>query len=219
MRNQISKNLAYWIGVAQSDGSLQKYTSKNRKSYLFISVQVGKSSLPMLNKFQKLSKKLFDCKAKIFKLKTREVWQYRIGVKKLLHSFKQLNIKIDNKFYPPNWTIANSKFFGAYLAGLIDGDGDIRIKRKKYPQCVIRIAGNSKQLTLSKVIRRKLRCSTSITKRTSKRYSKRFGRTIKGTWFDLEFLVSSKNQSFVKQFILPFLQLDYKRDKVENYLT
>jgi hypothetical protein len=217
---KVSEGLAYWIGVAQSDGSIQLYRNKMKKNTsISINFQIGESSLPMLIKFKALSKKLFNLDAKIIRLKSRKAWQYRIGVKKLLKLLKELDIRIKDPPNPPKWIISNSKFFGAYLAGLIDGDGDVRVKRKKYPQCVIRISGNKKQTKLSKTIRKKLKCSTRITRRHSKRYSKKLKRTIEGRWFELEFVVSNKNYNFIKDCILPFIQLDYKKNKILCYIN
>ena len=102
------------------------------------------------------------------------------------------------------------------MAGLIDGDGDVRIKRQKYPQCVIRITSGFSQDFLAKCIKKNLNCSISISFR--KKESEYKGKIMKGSWYALEFYMSSKNEKFIKQFILPYINLPYKADKIRNYI-
>lgn len=214
-----SDQLAYWVGVAQSDGTLQKYIDSKGKICWNLYIQVAHLSLPMLYKFQIISSNLFTCNSKIFKLKTRDIWEYHIGVKRLLHTFKILDIKFGDPPKPPKWCLDNSQFFGAYLSGLIDGDGDIRIKRKKYPQCAIRITSKSKQKILKNYIENILRCSANITKKYDKRYFKKEKRIITGKSFSLEFLVSFKNIQFIKNFILSHLTVVHKKEKLKYFIN
>jgi len=212
-----SEKLAYWVGVAQSDGYFKKYRSKATKNILYwLSLDVSESSLPMLKKFQVLSTKLFSRNASIFKRGTRHVWSYHIGIGKLLPIFERLDISFSCQPKPPLWCRGEPKFLGAYLAGLIDGDGDIRIKRKRYPQCVVRITSGFRQLELAKTIRETLQCSVSIISRKGERVLK--GRKIHGAWSEMEFYVSSKNHELIKQFVLPHLMLLYKKVKLETFI-
>ena len=149
-----NENVAYWIGAVQSDGCYKTYTEKKRNiTRHLISFHVSKKSLPMVRKFQFISKNIFNRNSKIFKIDKSNTWEMHIGIAKLIEDFKKLEITFGDPPLPPKWTLFDNKYFGAYLAGLIDGDGDIRIKRKKYPQCVIRIAGGHKQIELANKIK------------------------------------------------------------------
>lgn len=212
-----SEELAYWIGIVQSDGYFEKYTDKTGRKYVNIRMQVSKKSLSMLIKFQKLSKKIFSRSPSIFKLKKRDqIFICHIGVKTLLEVFKNLDIRFEDPPKPPFWVIKNFNFFGAYLAGLIDGDGDVRIKRKKYPQCAIRIWSGHEQVELSRIIRNFFNCYVGLI--LQEKISLLDGRKIYGRGYAIEFYVSSKNYDFVEKFIIPNLALEYKRKKILSFL-
>ncbi|MBI4009935.1 MAG: hypothetical protein HY361_01950 [Candidatus Aenigmarchaeota archaeon] len=214
-----SEKLAYWVGVAQSDGSFRTYWEKDRKSAKYlISLCVAEKSFPMLLKFTELSKMLFKRKSGIWKESKRERWIMHIGVTRLLETFKTLDIDFKDPPRPPFWTIKTPKSFGAYLAGLIDGDGSVCIKRPKYPQCIIKIGSGSEQKELSSAIRKLLKCSISITSYKAKKEIVS-GRFSDCKWTVLEFLVSSKTYKFLKDFTLPHMQLIYKKRKIEDYIS
>ena len=169
----------------------------------------------MLYKFQKISNSVFNRKVSVFKERKVDMWGYYLDAKSLLKNFKRLNITFRGAPKPPSWTLKHS-LFGPYLAGLIDGDGDVRIKRKNYPQCVIRISSGSKQTALANSIRKILKCSVGIT--YEEKDSEIEGRKIHGCTYYLEFYVSSKNFRFVNQYILHNISLRYKKEKIENYI-
>ena len=212
----LSEDLAYWIGVVQTDGYFKKRKYKKRKGYtgFFIKVRVSSKSLPMLRKFKQLSKKLFARDAIIYKDKNRDEFECTIGVKKLLDIFQNLDIDFSDPPTPCEW-MKNPEFFGPYLAGVIDGDGNVRIKRPKYPQCVIRIGSGSEQTELAESIREILNCSVSIT--PQERDSVLNERKIHGRWFDLEFYVSSKNFKFIQRCVLPHMTIHHKIEKLKLY--
>lgn len=128
-------------------------------------------------------------------------------------------MKIKDPPRPPLWIIDRKHLAGAYLAGVIDGDGDIRIKRKKYPQCAIRITSSKPQLSLSKFIRFVLGCSVSITHMKRKVFIKMSRKFVNGEYYVLEFLVSSKNKDFIKRFVLPEISLKWKKEKLTKFLN
>jgi hypothetical protein len=187
-----SKLLSYWIGVVQTDGSLENYKSKEDKISTNIHFGICKNSLPMLQKFHFISKNLLKRDSKIFSSKSRPgVWEYHIGIRRLLNDFKNLDIMFGDPPIPPFWVTENPEFLGAYLAGIIDGDGDIRIKRKTYPQCAIRISSGKPQEILSNIIKQNLGCSVS--------------------------LFSSKNMDFINKFVIPEIALSWKREKLIKF--
>ncbi len=211
-----SSELAYWIGVVQTDGSLYKYSEKGRRMVRhMISFEVSKNSLPMLIKFKELSELIFKRKSGIWRTK-RSSFAFHIRVTALIETFKSLDIKFKDPPRPSLWIVEKPEFLGAYLSGVIDGDGDVRIKRQKYPQCAIRISSGHTQTKLQDVLEKKLKCGTSISKVCKKSYLS--GRVIEGSAYSLEFLVSSKTYEFFKEFILPYIQLNYKKMIIKEYI-
>jgi hypothetical protein len=199
-----SEELAYWIGVVQTDGCLNVYHDKRRnKTCMRISVDVGKKSLPMLEKFRNISETNLGSKIRIYKCKN-EVFKCTLGAKKFTKIFKQLDINLSDPPTPPFWTLNNDEFFGAYLAGIIDGDGSINIIRQNL-KGRIRIFSQNKQDQLIKDIRNILNCSVNT------RFS--------NGCYHLEFKISSKNYKFLKSFFLKHLTITHKRIKLENFLN
>lgn len=218
---KLSEDLAYWIGVAQSDGAITRYIAGKEKREE-ITFGVCEKSLPMLEKFKDLSLSLFNRRSGIWKTKGKNEWRLHIGVKRLNNIFKELDITVSPLFIPPKWAIKNSKYFGAYLAGLVDGDGDIRIKRLKgSPQCIIRISTGVRQDTLENLIERNLKFGVCQNERfRSRRFVKSFGRFIKESkWIEIEFCITSKNYKFISDFIIPHINLIYKKQKIINYIN
>ena len=204
-----SKELAYWVGVVQSDGCLY-----GNRIYL----GVKSRSFPMLEKFAEISKIIFRTNNQIRQRSKSEpgVRCFRFTVSKFISQLKNLDIKFGDPPKPPLWVTKKSEFFGAYLAGIIDGDGSIRIKRKKYPQCMVKITSGKRQDKLATSIKNFLNCAVSIT--SYKKDKILDGRIIKGKWYELEFLVSSKNCRFVKLYILPHLTIIHKKEILEEYI-
>jgi len=130
--------------------------------------------------------------------------------------FHKLKIKLSKPPTPPNWILNSNKFFGAYLAAIIDGDGGVRIKRYKYPQCVIRIISGEFPHKLSKAVERILRCS--IYSEYRERTTFIGNRKISGKSYTLEFNITKKNIGFVKNFILPHIVSSHKSDKIKEFL-
>ncbi len=210
-----SKELAYWVGVAQSDGSFQKYFERGRtKPRYRVTLEVAENSRPMIIKFTELSQTLFRRKSAIWKTK-RGRFSMHIGVTGLKETFKDLGIDFKDPPQPPFWCL-DDKFFGAYLAGIIDGDGTVAIKRSKYPQCLIRITSGKPQSKLSIAIEKVLKCSTYIV--ACKKRKVILDRVCDCKWYDLGFLVSSKTCKFFKKFVLPYMQLEYKKLSIESYI-
>ena len=212
-----SKELSYWIGVVQTDGSFKRMYNKKRKVNLYrISLEVSQKSVPMLLKFKTFSEELFGVKKKTWFNRKRSTTEYAFGCKNLVPLFEQLNINFNDPPQPPNWIINNQEFFGAYLAGVIDGDGDVRITRPKYPQCKIRINSGSFQEELQNSLVKVLNIGVSSSVNSGMR--KIGSRTFKGTSYRLEFYVSSRNFQFFINEVLPFMQISEKREIVLNYI-
>jgi hypothetical protein len=213
---KFDEELAYWVGIVQTDGCIVKYVPKNRKTErIEISMEVSKKSLPMLRKFKEICQTYLKRKCKIWKVR-RGQFATHVCVKGLQDVLESLGVNVKG-IKPPKWVVRNMKFFGAYLAGIIDGDGNVRVKRKKYPQCAIRVYSKENPSILAEFIRKFLRCAVRITFHTGTR--KLNGKIIVGKWYELEFLVSSKNYIFMSKYVIPFLQIKYKRDKLTRYIN
>jgi RNA recognition motif-containing protein len=199
-----SNELAYWTGVVQSDGYLDVYHCKNRnRTYYRISIDTSSKSLPMVKKFRKISNQHLGRNVKIFECKN-DVFKCTVGVKKLLPLFKELDIKFSDPQIPPNWTLSTIQFFGAYLAGVIDGDGNINV-RKRRNKCVITIFSKNKPVHLLEAIKTMFSCGGHI--------------SFKNRCYHTQFEISRKNYQFVKNFILPHLAIMRKREKLENFIN
>lgn len=205
------KQFAYWVGLTQSDGSL----SSRKNGFVSLAFAVNDKVLAEL--FRDVCNTYFN-KALNVSQRSDGRWCCGMGVNKLLKMFESLGLEFRDPQRPPSWISRSDNLFGAYLAGIIDGDGNVRIKRPKYPQCVIRITSGHEQTELSNSISKTMKCGVSITKRHRVAFYKSENRLIDGTWYDLEFLVSSKNMSFMKSFVLPYVLLESKHRKIKNYI-
>lgn len=221
MKVQFSEELAYWIGAAQSDGSLKSYLKKTT-GYVDVRISFGvkAKSLPMVQKFQRISEKVFNRHTKIWKGKNG-IWYHNLAAKSLLSVFDDLDIKFKDPPRPPKWILENPKYFGAYLAGVIDGDGciwKVKYRSSKKPiEYRIKITSGKEQRDLADAIRKRLCCTVRIV--LIKGVSVLDGRIIRGSGYNLEFNISSKNLNFLKQFVLPHLAVKHKRERLENYIA
>ena len=208
-----SSELEYWLGVAQSDGHFKK----NKSGSCYICLGIGKKSLPMFNRFVIISKKLFQIKGSIYSTirHGREEYQFGIGCKKYLGFFKELGFIFDKFILPPVF-INNSVFIGAYLAGILDVDGDIRITRPDYPQCFIKISSGQIPLELTNLIKQTLNCGVHHIKNSQISYIDK--RKFFGTTIRTEFNISPKNFDFFEKNIIPFIEIKYKRKKLKKYI-
>lgn len=214
-----SEDLAYWIGAIQTDGSLWKYYRKEKRHFEFrLAMGVATKSLPMLQKVVELSAKIFKRYGKAYKRATEDQWDYYIQVKQLLSVFERLDIRFGDPPKPPIWCLEKPRFFGAYLAGAIDGDGCVRVGRPKYPQCFVTITSGSRQIELSESIKEILKCSVFQKEFYQRRFVKSLGRIVEGKWCVLEFCVSAKTAKFILDFVVPHLQLIYKKERLEDFI-
>lgn len=208
----IGAKLAYWAGVAQTDATLSTYFVKerNRKRPRLrseIQLIVGRRSLPMLLRFRDISNELFDRTATFWKNK-RAQYVYRLCAKGLPDLLRDLDIMFGPPI-PPNWVRNSDKNFGAYIAGIIDGDGSTKLKNAEWrtPQCVVITTSGKEQYQLASLIEGKLRCKTSVVKRTKKKG--------KGVWYELSFYISRRtNLAYFEKYVLPAVTIPHKRNRI-----
>lgn len=212
-------DFAYWIGVVQTDGFLKKLYRKNRnKVTYYIGLGVGNKSKPMLNKFITLSKSLFEINGSFFNGVSKEGFetsQFIFGCTSLMPFYKEIDLNFKD-LVPPIFVLNSEELFGAYLGGVIDGDGDINISREDYPQCKIRICSGKQEPQLATAIEKILNCKVN-------QYKRRHKTNIRNRYFisnsvKIEFRVIPKNFDFMEEFVLSNMALDYKSIRVRNYI-
>ena len=101
------------------------------------------------------------------------------------------------------------ELFGAYLAGLIDGDGHIQIKHNKdrvIPQCRIEIAEDRPMKELQHLLFYFFNCKAHFIKcRTS-------------NCVETGFYVSKKNIAFLEKYVYPHIVIVHKKEVFAKFL-
>ena len=214
-------NICYLTGVLQTDGCIYKFEDKKRNKIIHrFRIKVSKKSLPMLSKIKEILKQEFDRDVSVLKLGIneygKEVFSLEANITSLLPKFEKLGI---SKKILSNSIISNKKNFCAYLAGVIDGDGNICIKRPEYPQCRIKITSESKNELLKKLIEKYLNCK-SWTEISISRYKGLVGVKKKnGFAFNQCFYVSPKNLLIFRNFVRPYIQISYKKATLDKFFS
>ena len=204
-KNKINQNLAYFIGVIHSDGCFYKFKDKIKKRIqIRLILYVGEKSIPMSIKFKKILFEQFDRNVNIRKVPNKESYVIQTSINKLWPIFKNWNKNI----IPPQIK-KESNLFGAYLAGLIDGDGHIKIKKNEnsrtIPQHVIKIASDRKLKELKKLIELHFNCSVH------------FENDKRSKAFNTCFYISKKNIKMIMKNTFPHLVLQHKKQRIKNY--
>ena len=210
------EDLAYFIGVLHSDGCIFTYSFRNKTRQRYI-LDVGKKSLPMLKKVNDIFREGFGRKLKVRKKlhkNEKPTFLIEVGIANLRDTFARL--KIDKEKLAP-WVKNNQRFFCAYLAGVIDGDGDIFIKRPQYPQCRIRITAGEELPELMKLIRRHLKCFCNVERVIVSTYALPRPKIKFGIGYRHCFYLSLKNMKLFKKFVLPHITIKHKRRKLLEF--
>lgn len=109
-----------------------------KKVYKYkLEMGVGEKLLPMLRKVVSILDDVFGRKVSISKRKNLNLYRFQTTVKNLMEQFRSFDIKTFKQVTAPDWINSNINYFGAFLAGVIDGDGNITITRKSYPMCSV----------------------------------------------------------------------------------
>ena len=115
---RIDKDVAYFLGVLHSDGCIYFFNNKkeNRKQ-IRLNLTIGKKSIPMALKFQRILSTHFNRTVNLRKVPNKEAYVIQTSINRLWYLFK--NWKDQNI---PREIKDSYRLFGVYLAGLIDGD-------------------------------------------------------------------------------------------------
>ncbi len=212
-----SSDLAYWVGVVQTDGSLKKvFLKRTNRQIILVALTVGSLSVPMLQQFAEISQKIFGMKGSTWVNRKRGCVEYKFGAKSLIPVFQRLGIDFTDPPKPPSWITNDQEYFGAYLAGVIDGDGDVTIRRPQYPQCAVRVTSGSPQNELRGILKEKLGIGVSLRCQVQQSVIER--RFIVGTSYKLEFYISPKNALFFRNYVVPYMTIHHKKIKIKDYL-
>jgi hypothetical protein len=216
---KISKDFAYFIGAVQSDGYFYKFFNKKRNILVpKIKFCVGAGSIEMLKRVQQIFKNEFGRDIVIYRYdRFNDSFRLETSVKNLLPLFNHLGLSFNDPPTPPDCVVGDTELFGAYLAGVVDGDGNICVKRPKHPQCRIRITSGKPQKELVDAIQKKFCCYVGVYKQTTKGVYK--GREIRGTGYNLEFYVSSKNKDKIPQSFFEYITIRKKHDTLIHFLN
>ncbi|GEM_PF-1051989 len=212
---ELSPDLAYWLGVAQTDGSY--FTGLVNKKRIrptmghHENLQVSEKSREMIEKFVHISSKLFESKATIRNIvkkvngKEFQALSYNLGIASKIEEINSLGLNL-KEIVPPS--LVSPTQIGAYLAAVIDGDGSVKLKYKNgvTPEFYIKIFSNNEPIELASFIEDKFKIKTHCRKiRNSDCY-------------ELEFMVTYTNQDFFTSFIIPEMAITKKRQKIEQYI-
>jgi len=208
----LNQNFSYFVGAIQGDGSRWDFFDK-KMNYMRNGLSFNSIDFILVKKMSFIMNKAFKRKTNVYHKKDGS-FGFTTSIKTLLKTFQSLEIDFKDPPKPPSWILKNIKFFGPYLAGVIDTDGSVCIKRKKYPQCKIKIISGHPQVELKSSIEKILNCKASI--EDSGKIMKSTGKWYPG--FDLVFLVSSKNNEIFRKYIVPHIQLERKKNIIELYL-
>jgi intein/homing endonuclease len=137
--------------------------------------------------------------------KDTKLFYIQTSINNDIDSFRKLGF-LSPKSHTPEWVLRNDEIFLAYLAGMIDGDGNICIKRPAYPQCRITITSEFMLPKLKQYIEKFLSCKVSYYK-----YKNRNA-------YNLDFYISPKNFRLTKEKLYPNLTINHKRQVLNNFL-
>ncbi|MCD6522559.1 MAG: hypothetical protein J7K68_02325 [Candidatus Diapherotrites archaeon] len=195
----------------QTDGSISLYHNKKPREWDVwrISLVVSRKSLPMLKRTVKIFTDIFHRKVTIFH-NSRGYYGFQTSINTLLPFFEQLDVSFRGPPSPPSWIVGGKRLFGAYLAGVIDGDGHIKLKRPEYPQCEISISSEEPQYNLKTAIEGKLKCTVRINR--VEKSSRQSG------WYLLSFYVSKKNILYIRKYVLPMIEIHSKRERLKSFI-
>jgi len=202
----IDEDVAYLIGVLQSDGCIYEfYERKTNRHRIRLSLGVGMNSLPMSEKFKRILAESLNIHVTIRKSPSREnSYQIQTSINRKAKLFREwkkeeLNNEISNKI----------ELFGAYLAGLIDGDGHVKIKNnhdRDIPQCIIRIAEDRPMKTLQQLILKFFNCQVHFEKNADSKCVQTC------------FYISKRNIVLFYKYVYPHLTLKHKLWRLSRYL-
>jgi len=202
---KIDVNLAYLIGVLHSDGCIYAFNDRKRnKKITRLNLTIGEKSIPMAEKFRNILQTYCGINVKLRKSHYKNSYQIQTSINRSRNIFESW--RKEELIEPIKSDI---ELFGGYLAGLIDGDGHIKIKHNKdriLPQCVVRISSDHPLTNLKESMKELFNCKIHHYK------DKR------SACVDTCFYISNKNTKLFYKFVYPHITLPHKINKLDKFL-
>lgn len=201
----VNEKIAYFLGVLHSDGCIYQFFDKKEKRirYRLLFKGISERSLPMLKECQVILASELN--------RSLNIRRSKKGYFNMETCINKLPWLIINNYDIPIEIRKNSTLFGAYLAGIIDGDGHVHIKHnrdRKIPQGVIKIASAEPLREIRALIEEHIHCSVNF----------EFTKSQNGQGYKTYFYISYKNINFLENFILPYLKIIHKRKKLTDFI-
>ena len=200
----INEDVAYLMGVLQSDGCIYNfYDKKRKKMYTRLILTVAPKSLPMAIRFQKILSQYFGITVNLRNIPNTHYYRIQASINRLKDNFA--NLKNEHLLEPVR---CNISLFGAYLAGLIDGDGHIKIKNNHdriFPQCVVRISEDHPMYTVNYLLKKFFDCNSHFEKDANSRC------------IDTCFYISEKNIHLFYKYVYPHITLKHKIERLNTF--
>ena len=137
--NEITKELAEFLGIMTGDGSVNKYTFKNYTSIdysISITCSFSDDREYVDNFVIPLIYEIFNIKLQSIKLKNQNSIRIITRSKGLFYFLKDIgfNIGPKNNIEIPSFILSNREFLIPFIRGLFDTDGSVALKKNyKYP--------------------------------------------------------------------------------------
>jgi hypothetical protein len=199
----VNNNIAYFLGALHSDGCIYQFYDKKEKRIRYrLLFCVSKKSLLMLKRCQFILEKELNRKLNIR--------QNKNGYFRMETCVNKTPWLIMNNYEIPSEIKKSSSLFGAYLAGVIDGDGHIHIKNnkdRKIPQCAVKIASAEPLREIKRLTEKHMGCSVNF----------EFTKNERGQGYKTYFYVSYKNFDFIEKYLLPYIQLEHKKERLIQF--
>lgn len=203
---KIDKELAYFIGVLHSDGCIYRFEDKERKRVsMRLNLTIASKSLPMAYEFQRILSSKFSRVVNVRKVPNKNSYVIQTSINRLYPTLKNwINYAL------PQEIKSNVTLFGAYLGGLIDGDGHVKLKNnkdRKLKQVLVSITGPVKILNVKECIERFTNSKVNFSK-------------VKGAnCFETYFYVTYKNSEFLFKRVMPHIQMSYKNERLRSHIN
>ncbi len=205
MNLEIDEDIAYLIGVLQSDGCIYRfYDKKKNREHIRLNLTVAEKSLPMSKKFQEILLKKLNTRVNIRKKLNYDSYIIQTSINKTASLFIEWKKdELDNAISE------RIELFGAYLAGLIDGDGHVKIKNNHdriVSQCVIRIAEDRPLLHLQYLLNKFFMCNSH------------FVFDNRSNCVETCFYISKKNIKPFYKYVYPNMVIPHKINRLDVFL-
>lgn len=134
--SKMNKELARWLGMIFSDGHIRPRAI----------VEFSNNDKLLIDKYCKLSKKIFGLEPKINVRVTKGINQYRARLlSTTLYKYLKINLGFNKEHLPQIIFKTSKENVKEFIEGLIDGDGNVSVVKKGYSEKVVDICLGTKK--------------------------------------------------------------------------